>query len=184
MSHRFSFEFSVLAFLPLWVSVLIACIRGVVIRNQPIGTEIALLVIVPALLVVSGWEVMRFLHNKPPADEVEEGLVVEKCVKQKTVTTEYLLACVLPLYTFDFTNWCSVLQFATVIGTIVLLHAKYYELPPNVVLELLGYSRFKCRFSDGREKLVLAKKIAEGPSSLNFRAFGNDVLLLLPQEQT
>ena len=178
MSHRFSLEFSVLAFLPLWLSVLIACIRGVVIGNQPIGTEIALLVIVPALLVVSGWEVIRFLHNKPPADEVEEGLVVEKRVKQKTVTTEYLLTCVLPLYTFDFTNWCSVLQFATVIGTIVLLHAKYYELPPNVVLELLGYSRFKCRFSDGREKLVLAKKIEEGPSRLNFRAFGNDVLLL------
>ena len=55
MSHRFSFEFSVLSFLPLWVSVLIVCIRGVVIRNQPIGTEIALLVVVPTLLVVSGW---------------------------------------------------------------------------------------------------------------------------------
>lgn len=184
MSHRFSFEFSLLAFLPLWFSVLIACIRGVVIRIQPIGTEIALLVIVPALLVVSGWDVMRVLHNKPSADEIEGGLVVEKCHKQKTVTTEYLLACVLPLYTFDFTNWCSVLQFTTVIGTIVLLYAKYYELPPNVVLELMGYSRFKCRLSDGREKLVLAKKMAEGPSRLNFRAFGNDVLLLLPQEQT
>lgn len=183
MSHRFSFEFSVLAFLPLWVSILIACIRGVVIRNQPIGTEMALLFAVPALLVVSGLEMIIVIRTrKPSADEVEGGLVVEKCEKQKTITTEYLLACVLPLYTFDFTNWCSVLQFATVIGTIVLLYAKYYELPPNVVLELLGYSRFKCRFSDGRERIVLAKTIVAGPEKLNFRAFGNDVLLLLPNQ--
>lgn len=183
MSHRFSFEFSVLSFLPLWVSVLIVCIQGVVIRNQPIGTEIALLVAVPALLVVSGLEMIIFFHTrKPPADEVEGGLVVEEYEKQKTITTEYLLACVLPLYTFDFTNWCSVLQFATVIGTIVLLYAKYYELPPNVVLELMGYSRFKCRFSDGRVRFVLAKKMEKGPSKLNFRALGNDVFLLLPND--
>ena len=181
MSHRFSFEFSVLSFLPLWASVLIVCIRGVATRNQPIGTEIALLVVVSTLLVVSGWEVMRdFRMKNPPADEIESGLVVEKCEKQKTVTTEYLLACVLPLYTFDFTSWCSVLQFATVIGTIILLYAKHYELPPNVVLELCGYSRYKCWLSDGRERIVLAKTMKAGPGKLNFRAFGNEVLLLLP----
>ena len=83
MSHRFSFEFSVLAFLPLWVSILIACIRGVVIRNQPIGTEMALLFAVPALLVVSGLEMIIVIRTrKPSADEVEGGLVVEKCEKQ------------------------------------------------------------------------------------------------------
>ena len=53
MSHRFSFEFSVLSFLPLWVSILIACIQSVVIRNQPTGTEMTLLVVVPTMLVIS-----------------------------------------------------------------------------------------------------------------------------------
>ena len=183
MSHRFSFEFSVLSFLPLWVSILIACIQSVVIRNQPTGTEMTLLVVVPTMLVISSLEIIGIFRDRnPPAEDFEEGLVVVKCVKQKAVTTEYILACVLPLYTFDFTNWCSVLQFATVIGTIVLLYAKYYELPPNVVLELMGYSRFTCRFSDGRERFVLAKKIEEGPSKLNFRTFGNDVFLLLSNE--
>lgn len=183
MSHRFSFEFSVLSFLPLWGSILIACIQSVVNRNQPIGTELALLVAVPAVLVIFGLEISRiFRDRKPPPEDFEEGLVVAQCVKQKTVTTEYILACVLPLYTFNFTNWCSVLQFTTVIGTIVLLYAKYYELPPNIVLELMGYSRFKCRFSDGRKRFVLAKELEKGPAKLNFRALGNDVFLLLPNE--
>ena len=183
MSHRFSFEFSVLSFLPLWFSILIACIQSVVIRNQPIGTEMALLIAVPAVLVISVLEIFRIFHDrKPPPEDFEEGLVVVECAKQKTVTTEYILACVLPLYTFNFTNWCSVLQFTTVIGTIVLLYAKYYELPPNIVLELMGYSRFKCRFSDGRERFVLSRKIEKGPAKLNFRALGNDVFLLLPSE--
>ena len=44
-------------------------------------------------------------------------------------------------------------------GSILILYAKYYGFPPNVVLEMCKYSCFKCEFADGKERFVLARSL-------------------------
>ena len=176
MSKRLSFQFAVLSFLPLWLSALVVCLQSIVLGEQPIWTEIAMLFLVPAMILFAGFEVWRAFHSEPFPDEIDSALVVQ-CEKQRTVTTEFLLACVLPLYTFDFTKWCSVVQFALVIGSILFLYAKHYGCPPNVVLEFFGVSCFKCQFDDGKERFVLARNIDLTDGKIYMRSVSDSVFI-------
>ena len=158
MSQWRSFLFSFLAFTPLWLSALVVCGDSIVRRLQPIGTEITLSICIVVMLIISGVETWRAFNNVSPIDELGERILL-RFEKQRTITSDFILACVLPLYTFDFTRWCSVLQFMFVMGSILILYAKYYGFPPNVVLEVCKYSCFKCEFTDGKERYVLARSL-------------------------
>lgn len=182
MSTWLSFQFSFLSFFPLWLSILVSCLESVFRRNQPIRTEILLICFVSAMFAVSGFGVRNVFCKRPPVDEVEKKTVVW-CEKQKGVTSDFILACVLPLYTFDFTKWCSVLQFGFVIGSILLLYARHYGCPPNVVLECFGYSCFKCRFAEGGERFVWAKSLDTARGRITLRAVSDSVSLLLDKQR-
>lgn len=158
MSQWRSFQLSFLAFTPLWLSALAVCGQSLTFRSQPIITEIGLSAFILAMFAISSFGAWRAFHKVPPVDELD-GPILLRFEKQRTVTTDFILACVLPLYTFDFTKWCSVLQFSLIMGSILILYAKYYGFPPNVVLEICQYSCFKCEFADGKERFVLAKSM-------------------------
>ena len=176
MSNRLSFQFAVLSFLPLWLSALVVCLQSIVLCDQPFWTEIAMLILVPVMILFAGVEVWRTFHKEPPPDEIDSAIVVQ-CEKQRAITSEFLLACVLPLYTFDFTKWCSVVQFSFVIGSILFLYAKHYGCPPNVVLELCGISCFKCQFTDGKERFVLARSVEPVDGRIYLRAVSDSVFI-------
>ncbi len=177
MSNRLAFQFAFLSFLPLWLSALLVCLQSIVLREQPIWTEATMLILVSAMILFAGVEVWRAFHKEPPPDEIDSAIVVQ-CEKQAAVTSEFLLACVLPLYTFDFTKWCSVAQFAFVIGSILFLYAKHYGCPPNVVLELCGISCFKCQFTDGKERFVLARSVNPVDGRIYMKAVSDSVFIL------
>ena len=65
-------------------------------------------------------------------------------IKEKSITTEYLLSCILPLFAFDFTNWQKVILFLVFFATLSFLCLRNNNVYSNIFLELKKYNFYTC----------------------------------------
>ena len=68
--------------------------------------------------------------------------------EEKTVTSEFLLSYILPLFAFDFTQWKSVALFLIFFLTLGFLCVKHETFTVNIVLEVFGYQFYRCDLED------------------------------------
>ena len=103
MSKIFSMCLYFISFAPLWLSVIFIDVKSIIENDQNLATEIiSISMILIGMLV--GLGAMIFVLCMPGrAGRSEYNL---KSVKEeKTITAEYLLSYILPLFAFDFTLW-------------------------------------------------------------------------------
>ena len=70
--------------------------------------------------------------------------VIKSVLEDKTITTEYLLSYILPLFAFDFTQWSQVVLFLIFFITLGYLCIRHNYFSVNMVLELLNYKIYSC----------------------------------------
>lgn len=109
MSAFSSLSMFFLSFAPLWISVLFLDIKSIINNETPLYTEWISICVIVVLSAVSLIILSRSLRVNDRASVLKYRLV---CVEeQKSITAEYLLSYILPLFAFDFTMWDQVVLF-------------------------------------------------------------------------
>ena len=82
------------------------------------------------------------------ANSEAERYTILTVTEEKTVTSEFLLSYILPLFAFDFTQWKSVALFLIFFLTLGFLCVKHETFTVNIVLEVFGYQFYRCDLED------------------------------------
>lgn len=172
MSVLFSYSFFYLAFLPLWVSILFVDIKSIIEGNKNLGTEYISILCILIFCLIS--LVNLFFEVRAGGEEGTQSQRILRAQEEKSITVEYLLSYILPLFAFDFTKWDQVVLFLVFFLTLGFLCIKNNYFCVNIVLELMGYKFFACSLENEddvkTEQIVISQR--------HLRAYvGQDVYL-------
>ena len=92
--------------------------------------------------IISFIVVYSYLHSKR-MDNINR-CIVENAEECKTITSDFFISYVLPLFAFDFTQWAGVFEFLVFFAALAFLCIKHNHLSVNIVLELMGFRMYKC----------------------------------------
>lgn len=151
MSKFFLFSLYYTSFSPLWLSILFINIKSYLENTEYITTEKYSVITIVVLWLITS--VFMFIslssHDKEGADEVDLVNVRE----EKSITSEYLLSYILPLFAFDFTRWDSFILFLIFFLTLGYLCLKHNYFSVNIVLEIFKYQFYFCEVENS-DKII------------------------------
>lgn len=184
-NNRFCMFF--LAFAPLWISVLFIDIKSICEGNPNIWTEIISVSLLLSVSVISMIVLMCELAPRNTTGQQEYRIISAK--EEKTITAEYLLSYILPLFAFDFTVWNEVVLFLVFFLVLAFLSIRHNYFSVNIVLELMCYRFYSCELEneDGVSisKIVVCKGSlsAQIGSAILARAINNDYIVKLSDKR-
>lgn len=136
MSVFVSFSMYFLSFVPLWITVLFIDIKSLVDGGGDKWTEIiGITGILWGLLISAIILFAKFFVT----DDEKYTLTIQEAKESKTVTAEFLLSYILPLFTFDFTQWDEVIKFLLFFIIFGYLCIRHNNFSVNIILELMHY---------------------------------------------
>ena len=166
MSLISSMSMFYLSFTPLWISVLFLDVKSIVVNNSNLYTEWI------SIALITFWWLLSFISFRISVNtRKRNGVLKYRLVSvevQKTITSEYLLSYILPLFAFDFTVWSQVVLFLIYFLTLGYLCVKNNHLSVNIVLELFHYCFYKCDLETD-DKIVISKYIISKEKLLNHK---------------
>jgi len=101
MSVIFSASLFFMSFVPLWISILFIDVKSIVTGGE-IRTEVISIIIIVTHAFISGCILWNELRPKQRSGEKVYRLV--SCSEEKSISAEYLLSYILPLFAFDLLN--------------------------------------------------------------------------------
>lgn len=160
MSVFVSFSMYFLSFVPLWITVLFIDIKSLVDGGGDKWTEIVGITgILLGLLISSIILFAKFFVT----DDEKYTLTIQEAKESKTITAEFLLSYILPLFAFDFTQWDEVIRFLIFFIILGYLCIRHNNFSVNIILELMHYRMYDCSLmnADGKEvdRTVISKNI-------------------------
>ena len=160
MSVFVSFSMYFLSFVPLWITILFIDIKSLVDGGGDKWTEIiSISGILLGLLVSMIILFVKFFVK----DDEKYVLTINDAKESKTVTAEFLLSYILPLFAFDFTQWDEVVKFLIFFLIFGFLCIRHNNFSVNIILELMHYRMYECKLmnADGMEveRTVISKNI-------------------------
>lgn len=154
MSVVTSFSMFYLSFAPLWVSILFIDIKSILEKESSILTE-GITVIVIIVFSIFSTIIMKHSLNKNNRNGVQK-YVIESVEEEKSITAEYLLSYILPLFVFDFTLWHQVVLFLIFFFVLGFLCIRHNYFSVNIVMELLGYRFYRCQLQN-EDNITISK---------------------------
>lgn len=144
------------SFFPLWLSILFIDVMSCCENSNNIWTE---RISISIILIVSfiSFIILLFVFSKKSKEGCAK-VMIKDVTEDKTITSEYLLSYILPLFAFDFTRWDQVvlfLIFFLILGFLCIRH-NYFSV--NVWLEFLNYKMYTCNL-ENEDGIVIRKKI-------------------------
>ena len=105
MSLWFPYCLFYLSFTPLWISILFVDIKSIIVDNEYLYTEYISVICILIAAAVSCFVVFWGINgNLRKGKEGTQPNIIIEAKEEKTITTEYLLSYILPLFAFDFTK--------------------------------------------------------------------------------
>ena len=132
-----------LSFFPLWISVLFIDIKSILEGNPNIWTEIISVSLILLVSIISLVVLMHELNPRNTSNQQEYRIVSAK--EEKTITAEYLLSYILPLFAFDFTKWDGIVLFLVFFSVLGFLCIKHNNFCVNIILEIADYRFYNCK---------------------------------------
>lgn len=172
-----------LSFAPLWISVLFIDIKSICEGNTNIWTEIIGVSLVLSVSVISLIVLMCELNPRNTSGQQEYRIISAK--EEKTITAEFLLSYILPLFAFDFTVWDEVVLFLVFFLVLASLSIRHNHFSVNILLELLHYRFYSCELENEDNisitKIVVCQKIlsAQTGGMIYARAINNEYIVKL-----
>lgn len=183
MSIILGFCMFFLSFFPLWICVLFIDIKSILDKNSNLYTEY---ISVSALIILTLITLMILVHELEKRQNIshqEYFLISAK--EEKTITTEYFLSNILPLYTFNFKVWDEVILFLIFFFMLAFLSIRHNNFTINILLELMNYRFYTCELKNEDEinisKIVMCKEIlsARIGELIMVRAINNEYVVKL-----
>ena len=156
-------------------------VKSIIENKTPLFTEWLSIYTIIVFVIISAIGVMKALSTKNQNGSTEYCIISVE--EQKTITAEYLLAYILPLFAFDFTLWHEVVLFLVYFLTLGFLCIRHNLLSVNVVLELFHYRFYKCKLENNDKsdviKYVISKEslIDHKGENITTRSLNNEYLL-------
>lgn len=108
---------------------------------------------------------------------------IKEAYESKTITAEFLLSYILPLFAFDFCRWDQVVEFLIfylILGYLCIRH-KYFSI--NIILEIMQYKTYECIVSNSDNKEIAKSIISrrtltmEKGKEIQVKLLNNDIAL-------
>lgn len=164
MSIFTSFSMYFLSFIPLWITILFIDVKSLVDGGGDKYTEIISISVILFCTLIS--MIILFIKFYITEDEKYKYKVIES-KESKTITAEFLLSYILPLFAFDFTLWDEVvkfLMFFLIFGFLCIRH-NYFSV--NIMLELMHYKMYECRLVNADNKFIERIIISKNTLTMN-----------------
>ena len=159
MSFVFSCIMFFLSFTPLWFSIMFIDAVSIWTNQYCVWTEVISICCIVVGLFISAIMLHHYLQH---------GLVngnrkytVLEAKEEKTISIEFILSYVMPLFAFDFEKWQQSILLLHIFLILGWLCVKHNHFSNNVVLELLGYRVFHCVLDSEDHKQLEANVIAK-----------------------
>lgn len=169
------------SFFQLWISVYFIDIKSIIEGTKNPWTEIISIIIIASASIISAIVLIcEFISN---SKEGSTRFVIKDASDDKTITSEYLLSCILPLLAFDFTKWDQVVLFLIFFVALGFLCIRHNHFSANILLEMLGYRVFTCELESVNKNAVQQKIIsrrtlnAHKGEYIYLKSFNNEIKL-------
>ena len=178
MWTKFKWDMFVTSFIPLWVSILIVdvCNYWALLKvSTPFEGEFFSLylilfisiVIVIILVIVSLVGVNSFLKKLNASENNPKGKII-KAQRSNKLSSEFLLAYILPMIAFNFADLQNLIQFIVYFSVLAFLCIRNNNVYTNIFLEFKGYKIYTCNIecSVANGKHVYEESIIISPKDL------------------
>jgi len=181
MSKLFFFSLYFTSFTPLWLSVLFIDIKSCIENSQSTVIEFYSIIVILIIWLISILIIKMVLFSK-----YEEGttrFILNSVKEEKSITSEYLLSYILPLFAFDFTKWDSVILFLIFFVTLAFLCIRHNYFSVNIVLEILKYQVYTCEIENDDQisvtTSIISRKnlMAKKGEEIRLKALNNEYKL-------
>lgn len=159
MSKIFSLSLYHISFAPLWISILFIDIKSCIENTSNLWTEyISIVCILFSCFIALIVSLVSLVKMYTGGKEGTTQQTLMSATEDKTITAEYLLSYILPLFAFDFTQWSQVILFLIFYLTLGFLcvHHNYFSV--NIILDIANFRFYKCK-SKNEDGQVLEQKI-------------------------
>lgn len=152
MSRIFSLSLYHTSFAPLWISILFIDIKSCTENQSNRWTELISIgcILISCLIALTVLMVALRTNGK-------EGAMPHKVIsatEEKTITAEYLLSYILPLFAIDFTQWSQVVLFLIFYLTLGFLCIRHNYFSVNIILEVANFYFYFCTIENEDRKIL------------------------------
>ena len=152
MSSFFSCTIFFLSFTPLWLSIIFIDTISILTDKCCVWTEVISICCIAVGFLISS--ITLSLYLKHGLVNGNRKYTVLSAKEEKTISVEFLLSYVMPLFAFDFKNWQQTVLFLHLFIILCWLCVKHNHFSNNVVFEALGYRVFRCLLDSEDHKQV------------------------------
>ena len=162
MWGKFKWDMFVTSFIPLWLSIVVIDLWDVVLsiidncdgKAKFVDTLLVVLreciiqlvsiAIIVVLVLVSIRGINSFLKEKLTESKRRPKGIIEKATKANKLSSEFLLAYILPMIAFDFGDLKYLALFVIYFTVLAFLCIRNNNIYTNVLLEVKGYRIYTC----------------------------------------
>ena len=173
MWSKFKWDMFVTSFIPLWLSIIIFDLWDIIynaITDYPKDGKwmlkllcfawkniipLSSIVIIFIVVAISISGINKFLKERECSDQNPTGTIL-KVQKANKLSSEFLLAYILPLIAFDFGDLKSIVLFVTYFAILAFLCIRNNNIYTNIFLEFKKYKIYLCdiqRSAPGNKKI-------------------------------
>lgn len=165
MWKKFKWDMFVTSFIPLWLSIIVIDVWAIVLfilenwnRKGKLSDnlinvlysnciQLVSIAVISVLVLISIIGINSFLDKKLVKDKkhLPEGKI-EKATKANKLSSEFLLAYILPMIAFDFGNPQNIVLFIIYFSVLAYLCIRNNNIYTNILLEFKGYRIYTCDF--------------------------------------
>ena len=158
---KFKWDMFVTSFIPLWISIIIFDIWDLVdytvtayskegkslekflsfICDNIVQTASIIVVIIVVALSIHG--INKFLRDRENSQQNSTATIL-KAKKANKLSSEFLLAYIIPLLAFDFSDLKSIALFFTYFAILAFLCIRNNNIYTNIMLEFKKYRIYSC----------------------------------------
>lgn len=161
MDKRFKWNMLITSFIPLWLSIIVADVWSIteysinywlyeqrftqnlicLIKENVVCLSVVFIIVI--LMLISVCSINTFLKDKR-SNAIPPKVKIKKVLRANKLSTEYLLAYILPMIAFDFTELKSVVLFVIYFAMLAFICIRNNNVYTNIWLEFKGYKMFLC----------------------------------------
>lgn len=158
---KFKWDMFVTSFIPLWISIIIFDLWDLV--DEAVASyskeetlleklcsfaldntiQIISITVIVIMVVFSICGINKFLRNRENSQQNPTGTIL-KTKKANKLSSEFLLAYILPLIAFDFSDLKSIALFLTYFIILAFLCIRNNNIYTNIMLEFKKYRIYSC----------------------------------------
>ena len=159
MDKKFRWNMFITSFIPLWISIMISDVWNIVestiknwINSEPVLYNIInicsenwvcifVVLIIGILMIIGIISINKFIRDKKNSSHIPQ-IKIKKAIRANKLSSEFLLAYILPMIAFDFAEFKSVVLFMVYFGMLAFLCIRNSNVYTNIWLEIKGYRMY------------------------------------------